>query len=424
MTFLLLGVDSSGNAKLGLPQTHEDDNFNDRAEEVGLLKGFSHILFSPDGIMFAVRGADIYCGLPPLNPTEDWLKMKAKCVGRAYWNQFRLLFFHPDGMLYAITKEDKLFKGLPPDNMHMPWLYRVATEIGNSGWNFPRVFFDPKGMMYAVTKCGKLVKGEPPSNAYDEWLKRSQIIGNRGWAAFTHCLAFLIDEKVTFYVSDKNGKIYCAPPPEDATVNWFGKVKKIGKDYNHYKILTFAEDKSISKVLGVDFLVDNGKILSAKPMIIGQHIYDNTKGSIEYTTTFEFSEKVSLESTFSHKYGFTFALGASTKFKAGIPMIAQNETAITLDISTTHTWDFSETTRTEIVRSSSVSVTVPPGKALRFKAIIQKGDMDVPYKAQAVTEFGHKTTVTGTWKGASVSRVEIEEDDITNEKVKETLISK
>ncbi|MBN3301343.1 TAL2 protein, partial [Amia calva] len=245
MSTLLFAVKHNGYAQLGPPPADDRDKFEARAKHVGYLKGFSHILFSPDGTMFAVRGADIYCGPPPSDPKEDWLEVKAKCVGKADWNQFRLLFFHPDGMLYAITKEEKLFKGPPPDDIHVSWLSSVATKLGNGRWDFLRVFFDPQGMMYAVTKDGQLLKRRPPSNADDDWLKSRKVIGLCAWGPLTYFMGISKDGNL-WCVSDYGGEIYCAPPPKNVNVNWIGEAQGCGRAYQQYEILAFTEDKSTS----------------------------------------------------------------------------------------------------------------------------------------------------------------------------------
>nr|XP_015192351.1 PREDICTED: tachylectin-2-like [Lepisosteus oculatus] len=241
MSVLLFGVESSGFAQMGRPPVDYNDNFYARAKRVGNLKGFSHILFSPTGIMFAVRNADIYAGSPPVNPDEDWLTTTAKCVGKGEWDQFHSLFFHPEGSLYAVTKSGEFYKGPPPENEYVSWRYRVATKIGTGGWLFPSLFFDPEGILYAVTSQGKLVKGRPPSHMNQDWISNAELVGTGGWAELTHFMAFSPDGNL-WCVSKDEGKIYSAPPPEFATDNWIGRAQKLGFNYNCYQILAFVQD--------------------------------------------------------------------------------------------------------------------------------------------------------------------------------------
>ncbi|XP_069039870.1 tachylectin-2-like [Lepisosteus oculatus] len=405
MSVLLFGVESSGSAQMGLPPVDYNESYHDHAKHVGNLKGFSHILFSPTGIMFAVRNADIYTGSPPVNPDEDWLTTKAKCVGKGEWDQFHSLFFHPDGSLYAVTKSGDFYKGPPPEHEYVSWRYRAATKIGTGGWLFPSLFFDPEGILYAVTSEGKLVKGKPPSDPDYKWYDNSETVGTEGWAELTHFMAFSPDGNL-WCVSKDEGKIYSAPPPEFATDNWIGRAQNLGFGYNLYQILAFTQDKTIKKILSLDFEVNIAQIVSNVPLTVEQHDCDNTAGTVPYTATFQFSETFTLESSFSHEHGFTVAVGASTTFKAGIPVIAENETTVTVDVSTSHTWSFTETERKQVVESSTLTATVPPGKAVRFKAVVQKRTLDVPYTAKVITVFGYETTITGRW----MSRVGIKEE--------------
>ncbi|XP_069039865.1 tachylectin-2-like isoform X1 [Lepisosteus oculatus] len=406
---VLFGMESSGSAHMGLPPVDCNEVFHQHAKHIGNLQGFSHILFSPTGIMYAVRDADIYAGFPPVNPDEDWLT-KAKCVGRGKWDQFHSLFFHPEGSLYAVSDDGELYKGPPPDNEEVSWLYKVAKMIGTVGWLFPSLFFDPEGILYAVTSEGKLVKGKPPTEMNCDWLNNAETLGSGGWPKLTHFIAFSHDGNL-WCVSKDEGKMYSAPPPVQSSADgWLEKAQYLGSGYDRYEMLAFTQDKTINKILSLDFNVASAKIISQEPLTVGQHDCDNTAGTVPSTATLQFSEPLILESSFSHVYEFTVAAEASTTFKAGIPVVAENVTAVTLDVGTTYTWNFKETERKQVVDPSTLSILVPPGKAVRFKAFVQKRTLDVPYTAKVTTVFGYETTITGRWLGASVSRVGIKEE--------------
>ncbi|XP_069040038.1 uncharacterized protein [Lepisosteus oculatus] len=413
MCMVLFAMERSGSIKIGLPPNNYNDNFSEYSKYVGNLQGISHVAFSPQGTMFAVCNAQLYSGSPPANPDENWLKQKARCVGRSGWDQVHSLFFHPNGTLYVVMKSGELYRGPPPENEYVSWMYRVATKIGTGGWCFPSLFFDPAGILYTVTTEGNLLKGSPPNDMNYIWSKNSEIIGTGGWTELTHFMAFSPDGNL-WCVSKNGGKIYTAPPPRIASDNWIGRAQNLGSGYNQFPILALTQDKTISQILSLDFSVKDAKILSKEPLIVGQHDCDNSTGSVPYTATFEFSETVTLESSFTHSHGFTVEVGASTTFKAGIPLLAANETTVSINASTTHNWSFTETERKEIVNTSSLNATVPPGEAVRFKAVVQKGIIDVPYTAKVLTVFGHQTTITGTWTGASVSKVAIKEEPIVN----------
>ncbi|XP_063313626.1 tachylectin-2-like [Pelobates fuscus] len=396
-------------ARVGLPPRDPLDGFNDRSKIVGKLNNVSKIAFNPEGVLFAVRGTELFAGALPSNPNLDWFST-AKRVGKTNWDGLKFLFFDPNGILYVVTKKGEFFKGPAPSNENVSWLYGQATKIGNQCWNeFDALFFDPKGIMYAVTKEEKLVMRSPPTKPDDNWLASSTTIGNRGWRILTHFMAFS-PEFDLWCVDSKNGNIYKGPAPTVTNAGYLKYAQKLGWDYNMYPLLSFTIDKTIQSIVGFEFLPGSGKILSQGTEVVQSQIYVN-KSSTPLKHNFSFSKTMTESSTFSQEHGFTVSVGAEMGFKAGVPFIGETELKISINASTTHTWNFTKTNETQTTFSSSTDVEVPGGHSIRMVASVVKGEMDVPYRAKVRTLFGYESYIEGLWKGVTHYNLMVSQED-------------
>ncbi|KAG8552795.1 hypothetical protein GDO81_003069 [Engystomops pustulosus] len=384
------------------------DNYYDRAATLGKLDIVGHVLCSPQGELFCVRGEDLYRGPMPTKKDGDWFST-ARRVGKSNWSHFEILFFHPNGELYATTKSKEFYKGPQPDNEYVPWEYGQATKIGSFGWdNFETLFFDPDGVLYAVTKTDKLVKGKPPTGPDYDWTQNNSLVGETGWLKLCHFISFAPDGKL-WSVDKENGNIYRGSIPEDG--RYFDSAEHLGHDYHLFRFLSFTPDKTIRNIISFEFLPEEGKRTSESAEVIEERIYDNRGSSVPLDHTFTFDKAVKISSSFSQDHGFTVEAGLEVKFTAGIPFFAETEATVKISASTTHTWSFTETNETEVKFSSSSNVEVPPGKAIRVVASVVKADLNVPYRARVKTIFGSETEVGGTWDGADVYNLKVTQDD-------------
>ncbi|XP_053305264.1 uncharacterized protein LOC128467612 [Spea bombifrons] len=406
---ILFTVHEDDTVRAGLPPKHFKESYAERAAVLGKFQGVSKIAFSPKGDLYAVRGNDLYVGPMPSAGHEDWFS-SAKRVGKVDWNDSRLLFFHPNGELYVVTTDGMLYKGPAPDNEHVSWFYGTATKIGDGGWeSFDIVFFDPKGMMHAVVNDGKLLKRSPPTSVYDEWRETSAVIGSSGWRRYAHFMAFTPDGKMWCVETDE-GKIYYADPPVEGSGIYSGV--NVGIGYTVFRLLAFTSDKTIQKMISFEFLPDLGKTVSQSLEIVKDETYRNSKSSVPLKHTFTFQKTMRESSSFSHDYGLTVSAGTEITFKAGIPKIAEEGIKMTVDVSTTNTWNFTKSNETEVTFSASTTVEVPGGKSIRIIASVVKAEMEVPYRAKVRTAFGYETTIEGTWRGVSHFNLTVEQEDI------------
>ncbi|CAH2299203.1 Hypothetical predicted protein [Pelobates cultripes] len=327
---------------------------------------WSWLTTHPEGELFAVRRGDVYRGNIPSQQGLDWFNV-AKKVGKVYWSNFRFILFDPNGVLYAVTGKGDIYKGPAPTNANMPWLYRQATKIG--------------------------------SDSKDDWFATCIPVGNENWFQLTHFMAFSPDGSF-WCVNDSTGYMYKWSsqavhsnfPQKDA--------QSMGWGYSAGLFFAFTCDKIISSIESLEFLPDDGKIVSQGDSVLEKQIYRNSSDT-PLKHLFTVSKTVKSSSTFSEEHGFTVQAGVELTFKAGVPYVAQTGGKISVNTTTSHTWNFTKTNEIETLFSGTTEVTLEPHTSVRVTASITKGEMDVPYRARVKTMLGNETTIEGIWKGSS-----------------------
>ncbi|XP_063315827.1 uncharacterized protein LOC134615269 [Pelobates fuscus] len=406
---ILFAVDKHFVAKAGLLPRNSLDKFETRSSTVGKLKDVSKIVFSPEGELFAVRGGDMYRGSMPSNGKLDWFS-KARRVGRREWDQFKFLLFDPNGILYAATKDGKLYKGPKPDNENVSWINDQATKIGIRMWDyFDALFFDPEGTLYAVTHSGSLEMRSPPSDIEDNWIGSSTNLAHEGWSDLSHFIAFSTEGDL-WCVDSSNGNIYKGQAPTNGLTSFVRAAKKFSWNYDMYPFLSLTIDKTIQSIVSFEFLPNSGKILSRDTEVLQSLIYNN-KSSVPAKFTFSFTKSISETSTLTHQHGYSGATGQEITFKAGTPLIDEEGVKISGSGSSAHTWNFTGNNETQTTFSSSADIEVPGGKTIRMVASVTKGGMEVPYRAIICTMFGKQTTIQGMWKGFNHYNLMITQED-------------
>uniref|UniRef100_A0A8C5Q039 Tachylectin 2 domain-containing protein n=1 Tax=Leptobrachium leishanense TaxID=445787 RepID=A0A8C5Q039_9ANUR len=405
---ILFGLRGS-EAKAGLPPNHRLDSYNSRSSIVGKISGASKIAFSPDGELYVIRGPDLYKGPMPLDAKQDWFS-SAQRVGKVTWDKFKCVFFHPSGILYASTKDGEFYKGPAPTNENVSWLYGTATLIGRSKWNkFDALFFDPAGNLHGVTDEDKLVMGSPPAGPDDDWLNTCKTIGKGGWRLHTHFITISPDN-LLWCVNSSNGNIYKGPPPTSEDDNFIERAECLGWSYHEFHALCFTLDRTIQSVKSLEFITDQGKITSQSSEVMQTQVYKNRSGT-PLRHKFEVTKTVTVSSSFTKSESFSTSISMETTFKTGIPIISNNETKISMDMSTTREWSLSKDNETQITFSTSTDVEVPAGKGIRMVASVTKGEMEITYTANIVTFFGYLATIKGVWKGAFYYNLVVSQED-------------
>ncbi|KAM4807597.1 uncharacterized protein WCC33_003288 [Rhinophrynus dorsalis] len=361
--------------------------------------------------MYVVRNDELYTGPMPTFGNHDWFSA-AKRVGRYEWNNYAFLFFHPTGLLYVVTKGGELYKGPAPHNENLSWIYRQATLIGRSKWNeFKALCFNPYGHLFGVTNTDRLVGGNPPANADVSWLLHCQQYGSGGWITLSKFLGFTPDNSL-WCVNKDNGNIYKGPLP-GTDPSYLNRAQMLGWNYNKFKFLALTNDKTIQTILNFEFLPESGKILSQSNEVVEEKIYDNRKSSSTLNHTFTFNKTLTESSEFAHDHGFSVASGIEVTFKGGIPHVAEGGLSLSVKTTTTHNWKFNEKNETQVTFSTSTSVELEGGKAIRIVASVMKAKMDVPYRANVRTIFGNEVVIHGTWRGSRHYNLKVSQEDYT-----------
>uniref|UniRef100_A0A8C5PCD4 Tachylectin 2 domain-containing protein n=1 Tax=Leptobrachium leishanense TaxID=445787 RepID=A0A8C5PCD4_9ANUR len=402
--------------RAGLPPNHINDDYPARSTAVGKIDLVRRLAFSPAGELFATRGKDLYRGPMPSDPNADWFST-AKRVDTVDWDTIGIMLFHPDGTMYVVTNNGTFYKGPPPDNDKVSWMYQEATIVGQRFWEtLHTVFFDNDGMLYAVTREGRLVARRPPVSAGDPWLSQAVIVGGGDWRNLCGFISFSPDGYL-WCVNIKNGDCFRGlpptrqdPPSRQDPNSYIKNAQQLGRNYNRFPIFAFTIDRMMKSILSFEFLPDLGEVLSLDTEVMYTQVYTNSSSTTLYHT-FSFSETVTETSTFSQQHGFTVAFGAEMHFKAGIPILLEYETKISIDMSTTHTWTLTETNTVQRTFTSSTKVVVPAKSSIRMTATIQKGQMNVPYRAKIRTMFGSEAFIEGIWKGVTYYHLMVSQED-------------
>ncbi|XP_069833197.1 tachylectin-2-like [Dendropsophus ebraccatus] len=403
---ILLAVTQDYSVQIGLPPQHHQDNFSSRAAFLGKVDNVSHVACSPAGELFCIRSGDLYRGPMPSKQDVDWFTV-AQRVGRFDWSKIKLIFFHPNGDLYCTTHKGDFYKGPPPDNEHVPWLYCQATKIGRGNWNvFIAFSFDPDGNLFGVDN-ESFYTGPPPTDENVAWKKL--MIGGDYWKSMTHFMAFTNDKQF-WSVDVPKGTLYRGDSPRLQPWYWmFADI--LGWGYNNYRFLSFTKDKTIHKIISFEFLIDEGKKVSESPQVLEEKLYDNRKSNTTMKHEYKINKTVRESSSFSRDHGFTFDVGIETTVKTGIPVVAEGQVTVTMSMSTTHNWNFTEMNETETSFESNTIIELEPGNAIRVVSSVMKAEIDVPYKAIARTLFGSEVEIRGMWKGVSHYNLIVKQED-------------
>jgi Clostridium epsilon toxin ETX/Bacillus mosquitocidal toxin MTX2 len=163
----------------------------------------------------------------------------------------------------------------------------------------------------------------------------------------------------------------------------------------------FTNSRTIAEILEFYWNMDQAKVLGTAPEIIATETYDNSRSQIPLKTKFSFTKEITNTSTFSEQHGFEVKVGVETKFKAGIPGLAANETTVKLDASSTNTWQIGGENKTSQIYTRESDVEVPALKRMQRVASVTKGNLNVPYRAKIRAGDGSIQWLEGTWEGVS-----------------------
>ena len=145
--------------------------------------------------------------------------------------------------------------------------------------------------------------------------------------------------------------------------------------------------------------------VATKPKEIQTIMYDNSNGMEEQEFTFEGSEEVKTEQTWSLTGGLESTV--TVQVEGGFPLIeaAKVTTSVSVSVSSTYQQSNCHTTQ----QAYSFPLKVPAGKRLRATAILYEGEIDTKYTATIhyTLDTGAKFyyNETGEYSGISASEV-------------------
>ncbi len=174
----------------------------------------------------------------------------------------------------------------------------------------------------------------------------------------------------------------------------------------------FTKSRTLAAILEFYWNVDQAKILGTAPEIIQVQSYDNRKSTSSLDAEFSFTKEVTNSSSFSHEHGFEIAAELKYSVKAGVPALAETETSVSLNTSTSHNWSFGEENSTTQAYTHKSAVKVPPGGNIQRIASVTKGNLDVPYRAKIRAADGSISWIEGTWNGVSTVNCVAKQIDI------------
>ena len=112
------------------------------------------------------------------------------------------------------------------------------------------------------------------------------------------------------------------------------------------------------KLLNVEYDTDKSHIYEYAPRRVTMQHIDNTRSSIEQSSTFTASRTISETVSYSHTAGVGISVG--TEFKAGIPLIGEAKASVQLTAD--YQFSYGKQRTVERTYSSQYDCVAPPGK--------------------------------------------------------------
>lgn len=149
------------------------------------------------------------------------------------------------------------------------------------------------------------------------------------------------------------------------------------------------------KLVNMNFFMNEGSILSERPMVISEGEFKND-GDLEQTMKFSVSVTERKTRSATHTVNFSYGIGAN--FSAGFPSVAEMNCQLSFDFS--HNHSFQDCISRAITKSYEFPVTVPAHDTYIAKATVHEAEMEVPY--ELVFDFGGgRRSTRGVWKGVA-----------------------
>jgi hypothetical protein len=201
------------------------------------------------------------------------------------------------------------------------------------------------------------------------------------------CLAIKSAKFGKWVVAEANGDANCNRDRPGSLEKWFGWLKP-----------------TPWYIESIEFDLRNGKLGAQSPENLGQITCNNKQGSITRDCSRIISKTVAQTESYENSIGVGITVG--TTFEAGVPFVAEGQISMELSTTYTHTWG--DSTYEETKYEQNVKCTVPAKTSVVCKYVSYKAELDVPYTMHLTKPGGWKKSHSGVWHAVSTFDAHVE----------------
>ncbi|KAI0185653.1 hypothetical protein EV127DRAFT_411938 [Xylaria flabelliformis] len=200
----------------------------------------------------------------------------------------------------------------------------------------------------------------------------------------------------------------------DTVVHSGDGVDNIGADDEKNDDQYWCFEFEDMKFVGIDYKIDEHKILSNTPEAIGSDSITNEDTDTDQSNNIIITQTKTVTSIHEQTHGVT--IKASFTWRLGVPVVADTNN-ITLEVSQNNEWKTGE----HISDTKTFTVTVPviakPGTKITATVTATKSELEVPYvMTWKSAKTGYQFKTKGVYKGTSYWNVEtvVKKDKLYN----------
>ncbi|KAF8226041.1 hemolytic lectin [Tricholoma matsutake] len=183
-----------------------------------------------------------------------------------------------------------------------------------------------------------------------------------------------------------------------------------GKKYDDQYFTALFEDLKVDRI---EYKLNQGKILSSTPVVIGSQTLRN-ESDVQQTMEFNLTDTTTNTSTWEFTQSYSITIGASGKI--GIPKVV--DFALKLDITGKFDWKSGTTTTTTKTYTARLPVSAPAHSTARAVSSVTRSDIEVPYTIYLKSvATGQRAEFPGIYKGVTTwdlrHKVTSEKEDLS-----------
>ncbi|KAI0441768.1 hypothetical protein F4803DRAFT_405290 [Xylaria telfairii] len=153
------------------------------------------------------------------------------------------------------------------------------------------------------------------------------------------------------------------------------------------------------KFVGIDYKVDEHKILSNAPEAIGSDTITNEDSDVDQSSTIIINQTKTVTSIHEHTHGVT--VKGSFSWRIGVPVITGTNN-ITIEVSQNNEWKIGEHTADTKAFTVTVPVVAKPGTKVTATVTATKSELEVPYvMTWKSAKTGYQFKTEGIYRGTT-----------------------